>query len=178
MNNFMFNGWAHFIATEAEIQFAMTGLSNNGATIPNGKIRSRPLSFFWGHQFLKLPLPRIRCTQSDTSTMTCTQHVGVKSAIKSTLHAHIRIRRRRLWVSRKFHRASRSLRFKGGCCHPGNEERKKKILHSIKRMLVISLPGDITLLKSVEKAVASVFCSTWEQRRQARAASGIEERRG
>lgn len=126
MNNFMFNGWAHFIATEAEIQFAMTGLSNNGATIPNGKIRSRPLSFFWGHQFLKLPLPRIRCTQSDTSTMTCMQHVGVKSAIKSTLHAHIRIRRRRLWVSRKFHRASRSLRFKGGCCHPGNEEKKKK----------------------------------------------------
>lgn len=57
-------------------------------------------------------------------------------------------------------------------------KKKKKILHSIKRMLVISLPGDITLLKSVEKAVASVFCSTWEQRRQARAASGIEERRG
>lgn len=38
INDFMFNGWAHFIATDDEKQFAVTGLSNDGASIPSGRI--------------------------------------------------------------------------------------------------------------------------------------------
>lgn len=62
INNFMFSGRARFIAAEAEVQFAMTGLSNNWATI-HGQWA------FFGLSFCRT-VAKINRTLNDTFTMT------------------------------------------------------------------------------------------------------------
>lgn len=174
INNFMFSGWAHFIAAEAEVQFAMTELSNDRALIPRSKIWSQPISFFWTVILLYNAKNALHTEQHINNAINaacgrqiCNQeHFACSHTDMTTMSLSFSK------VSGGVHKFTVQRRLL-----PSREWRKKTTLHRMKRTLMISLPEDITLLKSVEKAVASVLSSTWEQERQARAVPEMERKK-